>query len=114
MALDMYNNFIDLSWWVNVVVFALLLNLVAAYIKSFIDALLAKVSDSYRKRIEEQTNYYDNLRKQAEVDQDFQIRITLEHMRLKTGLHISSLSEWYAYTCLRRWHRNMLLKDLAS
>ena len=82
--LDMYNKFVDLSWWVNVVVVALLLNIVSSYIKSFIDAFLAKVSDSYRKRVEEQTNYYENLRKQAEEDQDLQIRITLEQMRLKT------------------------------
>jgi hypothetical protein len=81
---NLYSNFVDPSWWISVVLFGVVISVIGAYVKSLIDTLLAKVSDSYRKRVEEQSNYYDNLRKQAEADQDLQIRIAIEQIRLKT------------------------------
>lgn len=81
---NLYTNFGDPSWWISVVFFGLLLNVIGAYMKSFIDGLLAKMSDSYRRRVEEKNDYYDSVRKSAETDQDLQIRIALEQIRHKT------------------------------
>jgi hypothetical protein len=47
---DFFNNITSLSWWIGVVIFTIVLNLAAMYLKFPFDRLLSSISTKYRTR----------------------------------------------------------------
>ena len=78
-------------WWVTVVIFGIIINLISSYLKPFLDKLLSQIWESYLER--------SNLKSESKIKQIEELSKN-HHSQLMTGLYALSLRIHGAFVML--------------